>query len=705
MEACNECSTEISVGQSVLLLCDCGYVICKDCCIQLLARSAKTYHLVECPQCKSESDSVRGRDKAYATEATLVKSLFDKLQVYRKKGGLNLAQIAELTEQDYLDAFRELNKRIDSNQMINKGLRELLKDAKDITLNGKSDQEIRDLGTLNLKLTLARVESVIASDKPARKHKFINGPLEHISFIRNIHLENLVAVRKERDRLQKHLESQDATNVVTSQLTHMKGKLNAVLEAIEKQNKYLEGISLPSSSTLSSTSNAKSDSKAASASARRNSNTHINPNGADKKKGATTIAATGTNTNGGERVLEERIEVINSISLKKQQWENEEHMDVCEFCNKGGNLLCCDNCTGAYHLRCLQLTKVPEGEWLCPYCVSEREVNASGSIPSCESSGHSSSSVSDKICAVPGCNERVFSSHHLATLCVSHRQQRKRKRNVGADGSSSVANQQKKSLQSKKTKESAGDERAKASNLKKIEGQTHEVETKTKSVVVKKEAAHFNTKKCAWKDCNQCVGGYNRQYCDLHRIERKKIAYRKYREKRKSDVNKGTKNEDDNQEDMVDDDINDKSIINNEENINNGSGDEMDDDGDSIMTISESNEDWGNVQDTTREGNAIDVCIEQIDFANKDEKGKDLNDDNDVNGNGSLTEYDGPTETQDNNDVGMTIDFSQVTSDAVDSNTVAEASHIVVDSNYFDATKGGDIVVENSSLERRETVE
>ena len=51
-----------------------------------------------------------------------------------------------------------------------------------------------------------------------------------------------MAVRKERDRLQKHLESHDATTIVTSQLTDMSGKLNAVLEAIDKQGKYLQGM-------------------------------------------------------------------------------------------------------------------------------------------------------------------------------------------------------------------------------------------------------------------------------------------------------------------------------------------------------------------------------------------------------------------------------------------------------------------------------
>ena len=54
-----------------------------------------------------------------------------------------------------------------------------------------------------------------------------------------------------------------------------------------------------------------------------------------------------------------------------------EHDDLCEYCGSGGELLCCDNCTNVYHLKCLEppLSKLPAGIWNCPDCqfTCERE--------------------------------------------------------------------------------------------------------------------------------------------------------------------------------------------------------------------------------------------------------------------------------------------------------------------------------------------
>ena len=43
--------------------------------------------------------------------------------------------------------------------------------------------------------------------------------------------------------------------------------------------------------------------------------------------------------------------------------------DHCAICYQRGFLLCCDGCSAVYHLACVQLTEVPEGEWLCPTCA------------------------------------------------------------------------------------------------------------------------------------------------------------------------------------------------------------------------------------------------------------------------------------------------------------------------------------------------
>lgn len=52
-----------------------------------------------------------------------------------------------------------------------------------------------------------------------------------------------------------------------------------------------------------------------------------------------------------------------------------ESNDLCHKCGDGGELVLCDGCNKAYHLRCLDppLHEVPVGEWLCPQCKPEAD--------------------------------------------------------------------------------------------------------------------------------------------------------------------------------------------------------------------------------------------------------------------------------------------------------------------------------------------
>ncbi|XP_065837160.1 E3 ubiquitin-protein ligase TRIM33-like [Oscarella lobularis] len=47
---------------------------------------------------------------------------------------------------------------------------------------------------------------------------------------------------------------------------------------------------------------------------------------------------------------------------------NDRNYDWCAICYDGGNLICCDNCSLAYHFKCANLKKEPEGVWLCSVC-------------------------------------------------------------------------------------------------------------------------------------------------------------------------------------------------------------------------------------------------------------------------------------------------------------------------------------------------
>lgn len=51
----------------------------------------------------------------------------------------------------------------------------------------------------------------------------------------------------------------------------------------------------------------------------------------------------------------------------------------CDYCFEGGNLLCCDKCPVAFHLKCneppLNEEDVLPGEWLCPRCRAIHDIN------------------------------------------------------------------------------------------------------------------------------------------------------------------------------------------------------------------------------------------------------------------------------------------------------------------------------------------
>lgn len=52
-----------------------------------------------------------------------------------------------------------------------------------------------------------------------------------------------------------------------------------------------------------------------------------------------------------------------------------DHDNDCYICDDGGDLVCCDFCSKAYHLQCHipPLLRVPDGVWTCCECKATRK--------------------------------------------------------------------------------------------------------------------------------------------------------------------------------------------------------------------------------------------------------------------------------------------------------------------------------------------
>lgn len=64
--------------------------------------------------------------------------------------------------------------------------------------------------------------------------------------------------------------------------------------------------------------------------------------------------------------------------------QSDANTDACVLCGVGGNLICCDGCPAAYHMRCLGESgkSLGDGDWLCPECaVGGRDETAGLRVP------------------------------------------------------------------------------------------------------------------------------------------------------------------------------------------------------------------------------------------------------------------------------------------------------------------------------------
>ena len=69
-----------------------------------------------------------------------------------------------------------------------------------------------------------------------------------------------------------------------------------------------------------------------------------------------------------------KIGTKNKKKQKKKSYatDDAEHRENCEDCQRGGEIILCNTCPRVYHLCCLDppLEVASEGNWSCPYCES-----------------------------------------------------------------------------------------------------------------------------------------------------------------------------------------------------------------------------------------------------------------------------------------------------------------------------------------------
>ncbi|XP_057442246.1 uncharacterized protein LOC130733973 [Lotus japonicus] len=58
-------------------------------------------------------------------------------------------------------------------------------------------------------------------------------------------------------------------------------------------------------------------------------------------------------------------ETMEQPSIDLFQGEND---NICTVCNYGGELILCDRCPSSFHMSCLNLEDIPDGDWFCPSC-------------------------------------------------------------------------------------------------------------------------------------------------------------------------------------------------------------------------------------------------------------------------------------------------------------------------------------------------
>eukprot|EP00118_Oscarella_pearsei_P028346 m.1943 g.1943 ORF g.1943 m.1943 type:complete len:596 (+) comp8082_c0_seq2:178-1965(+) len=89
---------------------------------------------------------------------------------------------------------------------------------------------------------------------------------------------------------------------------------------------------------------------------------------------STTPANFGDLTNKGVTKIKKEKTDDSQLQMPSTPWtpapasSSDRNFDWCGLCYDGGDLLCCDNCSLSFHLKCVGLKGEPDGQWLCSVC-------------------------------------------------------------------------------------------------------------------------------------------------------------------------------------------------------------------------------------------------------------------------------------------------------------------------------------------------
>ena len=100
--------------------------------------------------------------------------------------------------------------------------------------------------------------------------------------------------------------------------------------------------------------------------------------GEEEKKEPPASSSAGTGGGGGggtggggaskKKKREPLFEEDSELMIISEESEGDLNFSWCGVCGKEGDLLCCEFCPCAFHIKCIGLDRVPRHQWKCYFC-------------------------------------------------------------------------------------------------------------------------------------------------------------------------------------------------------------------------------------------------------------------------------------------------------------------------------------------------